>query len=725
MAITFDKQTKFFHLTTKNTSYLFGIFDNNYLYSPYYGRRMREGTDLKRLWQKYPSGFSPNYEGAPNVDYALDLIPTEYPAYGGGDYRSPAVGVRFENGSRNVDFKYVSHTITDGNEELEGLPSLSGGDQTLEVLVRDEFSGVEAVLRYVVFEDIDVIARSAKIVNNSKGTIFVNRALSMSLDLPIGDYDMIGLYGTHIRERQIDRTALRHGIQSVGSRRGTSSHHHNPFISFVAKNTDEDHGDAYGCALIYSGNWIGLADVDPFGGARVQMGIHPADFSWKLNVGESFVTPEAVMTYTHEGMNKMSQNFHNAFRYHLGHTKKRNVRRPIVVNNWEATYFDFDEEKLLGIIESCKGLGIDTFVLDDGWFGHRDTDNSSLGDWFVHTGKLPNGLTPLIEKCEEQGMTFGLWFEPEMISEDSDLYRAHPDWCLHVDGRPRTEARHQLILDMGRREVQDYVINAVGSVLRSAPISYVKWDMNRNMAEGFSCVLPAEQRMESQHRYMLGLYRVLVEITSQFPDVLFESCSGGGGRFDCGMLHYMPQTWTSDDSDACERVYIQYGTSLIYPCSSMGAHVSAVPNHQTCRVTPFQTRCDVAMGGNFGFELDLSKQSEEDLATAKKAIETVKKLRVTMQQGTYTRLLNPFENEGRAAWQFADDERVIVCIYNQRNQPNEQPHRVKLSGLEPAAIYEDLEHGIRASGAALMNMGLIMPWAWGDHNTWVYHFEKK
>ncbi|MBQ3069594.1 MAG: alpha-galactosidase, partial [Clostridia bacterium] len=364
MGVTFDKSTKFFHLTTKNTSYLFGIFDNNYLYSPYYGRRLREGTDLTRLWQKYPSGFSPNYEGAPSVDYALDLIPTEYPAYGGGDYRNPAVGVLFKDGSRLIDPKYVSHTVTDGNEELKGLPSLSGGDQTLEVLLRDEPTGVEIVLHYVVFEDIDIIARSARIRNGSDEAIHVSRALSMSLDLPIADFDMIGLYGTHIRERQIDRSPLRHGMQSVGSRRGTSSHHHNPFMSFVSKTTTEDQGDAYGCALIYSGNWIGVAEVDPFGSARVQMGIHPADFSWKLNPGEEFITPEAVITYTHEGMNRMSQNFHDAFRYHLGHTKNRNKRRPIVVNNWEATYFDFDEEKLLGIIESCKGLGIDTFVLD-------------------------------------------------------------------------------------------------------------------------------------------------------------------------------------------------------------------------------------------------------------------------------------------------------------------------------------------------------------------------
>ena len=713
MAITFDKQTKFFHLTTKNTSYLFGIFDNNYLYSPYYGRRLREGTDLKRLWQKYPSGFSPNYEGAPNVDYALDLIPTEYPSYGGGDYRSPAVGVRFENGSRNVDFKYVSHTVTDGNEELPGLPSLSGGDQTLEVLVRDEFSGVEAVLRYVVFEDIDVIARSAKIVNNSKGTIFVNRALSMSMDLPIGDYDMIGLYGTHIRERQIDRTPLRHGIQSVGSRRGTSSHHHNPFISFVEKNTDEDRGNAYGVALIYSGNWIGLADVDPFGGARVQMGIHPADFSWKLNAGESFVTPEAVMTFTHEGMNKMSQNFHNAFRYHLGHTKKRNVRRPIVVNNWEATYFDFDEEKLLGIIESCKGLGIDTFVLDDGWFGHRDTDNSSLGDWFVHTGKLPNGLTPLIEKCEEQGMTFGLWFEPEMISEDSDLYRAHPDWALKGDGRPFCRGRQQLILDLSREEVLEYLCKTVGDVLRNNRISYVKWDMNRHFTEVYSTAFPADQQGEIFHRFVLNLYRFMDYLVKEFPDVVFEGCSGGGGRFDAGILYYQPQIWTSDDSDAIERLKIQYGTSMCYPPQAMTAHLSASPNHQMNRVTPYNTRALVAMSASFGYELNPLHLTDEERAQIKTQTDRYREVSDMVLQGDFYRLVNPF-NTNACAWMFVlpDKSKAFAVYVRQLNLPADPIKVLKFKGLDPDAVYHIDELDADFGGDELMYAGIALKHLW-------------
>ncbi len=725
MAITFDKQTKFFHLTTKNTSYLFSIFDGNHLYSPYYGRRLREGTDLTRLWQKYYSGFTPHYEGAIDQEHALDVIPTEYPAYGAGDYRNPAVGIAFADGSSTVDFTYVSHTIEDGNVELNGLPSLSGGDQTLKVLLRDEPSGVEVELRYVVFEDIDIIARSARVINNSGAPVTVTRALSMSLDMPIGDYDMIGLYGVHIRERQIDRSPLRHGIQSVGSRRGTSSHVHNPFISFVAKNTDEDQGDAYGVALIYSGNWIGLADVDSFGGARVQMGIHPADFAWHLEVGEEFVTPEAVLTYTHQGMNKMSQNFHDAFRYHLGHTKNRNVRRPIVVNNWEATYFDFDEEKLLGIIESCKGLGIDTFVLDDGWFGHRDTDNSSLGDWFVHTGKLPNGLTPLIEKCEEQGMTFGLWFEPEMISEDSELYRAHPDWAIKVPGRPFCRGRQQLILDLSREDVLEYLQETVGNVLRNNRISYVKWDMNRNFTDVYSTALPAHRQGEVFHRFVLNLYRFMDYLNKNFPDLVIEGCSGGGGRFDAGVLYYQPQIWTSDDSDAIERLKIQYGTSMCYPPQAMTAHLSASPNHQMNRVTPYNTRALVAMSASFGYELNPLHLTDEERAQIKTQTDRYREVSDLVLKGDFYRLINPFKTNA-CAWMFVlpDKSKAYAVYVRQLNLPADPVKVLKFRGLDPDAVYHIDELDADFGGDELMYAGIALKHLW-DFEATAFTLTKK
>ena len=627
-----------------------------------------------------------------------------------------------------LSLRYQAHRIFAGKKPLRGLPASYVADdseaETLEIDLLDELTGVAVTLSFTVFANDDVLARSMSVTNKGAHTFDVTD-VQTCMRLPTDNYEVLHLKGAWGRERQARRLKLGEGNYAIKSRRGASGHENNPFMALLKPNTTENSGDVYAMTHVYSGSFSASIDVGIDNEPAMFIGLCSDVFRWKLEVGQTFQSPEALFVYAPDGLNGLSHRMHPFIRQRICRGKWRDLPRPILVNNWEATYFGFDYDKLLAIAKRGAEIGCELFVLDDGWFGKRDNDNCSLGDWVVNETKLAGGIKRIAESINELGLQFGLWFEPEMISPDSDLYRAHPDWCLHVDGRPRTEARHQLILDMGRKEVQDYVINAVCSVLRSAPISYVKWDMNRNMSEGFSCVLSADRRMESQHRYMLGLYRVLEEITSQFPDVLFESCSGGGGRFDCGMLHYMPQTWTSDDSDACERVYIQYGTSLIYPCSSMGAHVSAVPNHQTCRVTPFQTRCDVAMGGNFGFELDLSKQTEEDLATAKKAIETVKKLRVTMQQGTYTRLLNPFENEGRAAWQFADDERVIVCIYNQRNQPNAQPHRVKLGGLQPDAIYEDAEHGIRASGAALMNMGLIMPWAWGDHNTWVYCFEKK
>ena len=475
---------------------------------------------------------------------------------------------------------------------------------------------------------------------------------------------------------------------------------------------------------VYSGSFSAGVDVGIDGEPVMMIGLCGDVFSWRMAPGETFQCPEALFVYAPDGLNGLSHRMHPFVRRRICRGYWRDQPRPILINNWEATYFDFSFDKLLAIARRGAEIGCELFVLDDGWFGKRDIDNCSLGDWVVNEKKIGGSLRHLAESIQALGMRFGLWFEPEMVSPDSDLYRAHPDWCLHVDGRERTEARHQLILDMGRREVQDYVLESVSAVLRSAPISYVKWDMNRNMMEGFSAALPPERRMESQHRYMLGLYRVLEEITSAFPEVLFESCSGGGGRFDCGMLCYMPQTWTSDDTDACERTRIQYGTSLIYPCSTMGAHVSAVPNHQTGRVTPFHTRCNVAMGGNFGFELDLSHQSEEDLAEAKNAVNMVKALRTTMQQGEYTRLLNPFENDGRAAWQFTDENRAIVCLYAPQRQPNAQPHRVRLAGLDAAATYVDAEHGITASGAALMNLGLIFPNGRGDHDSWVYVLEK-
>ena len=707
-----------FHLQGPSYSYLLQVRDG-VLLQLYWGKRL-PNDQIDGLIDIQGEGAS--------FDSAHSRLPVAVPAQEKGYFGQRAINVRNPEGDDVLSLRYQGYRILAGKKPLCGLPSSyveqENEAETLEIDLKDELTGVAVTLSFTVFAAYDVLARSMAVRNESEN-VFQLTDVQSAMRLPADKYDVLHLKGAWGRERQARRLPLGEGTYAIKSRRGASGHENNPFLALLSPRADEDHGDVYAMTHVYSGSFSASVDVGIDNEPTMMIGLCSDVFSWQMAPGAAFQSPEALFVYAPDGLNGLSHRMHPFIRQRICRGKWRDLPRPILVNNWEATYFGFDYDKLMAIAKRGAEIGCELFVLDDGWFGKRNDDHSSLGDWVVNETKLVGGVKRIAESVNALGMKFGLWFEPEMISPDSDLYRAHPDWCLHVDGRPRTEARHQLILDMSRTEVQDYVIQAVGSVLASAPIGYVKWDMNRNMTEGFSCMLPAERRMETQHRYMLGLYRVLEEITTAFPDVLFESCSGGGGRFDCGMLHYMPQTWTSDDSDACERVYIQYGTSLIYPCSSMGAHVSAVPNHQTSRMTPFETRCNVAMGGNFGFELDLSKQTEEDLATAKKAVETVKELRGTMQQGQYTRLLNPFENEGRAAWQFADEKRVIVCIYNQRNQPNAQPHRVKLRGLEPDAVYQDAEHGVCASGAALMQMGLPMPTGWGDHLSWVYVFEKQ
>ena len=708
MPITFCKETGTFCLSTDHTSYMFRIFDQGYLMSLYWGRKLRS-TDLTRLWRSFPTGFSPNYPGAPNSCYSLDLIPTEYPTYGGGDYRVPAMSVRFPTGSRLLDLRYRSHTITDGCEKPEGLPGLTGGEQTLEIVLADDFTGLEVVLRYVVYPDCDLLVRNSCIRNTTSGPVFITRALSASVDLPDSNWEMIGLYGAHCRERNIDRTPLRHGISAVESRRGASSPQHNPFLALAAPSTTEFTGEAYGVALIYSGNFLAQAEITPFDQTRIQLGIHPADFSWKLEPGEYFITPEAMLTYTDGGLNRLSQNFHQAIKYHLGHAAIRNRPRPIVINNWEATYFQFDEAKLLELIDSCKGLGIDTFVLDDGWFGHRDDDTTSLGDWFVDKRKLPNGLTPLIERCASIGMTFGLWFEPEMISEDSDLYRAHPDWVIRQDGRPYCLGRHQLILDLSRTDVLDYLKETIGGILAANRIAYVKWDMNRHMTDAYSSALPPDRQPEIFHRYMLHLYALLDYLTTTFPDVLFEGCSGGGGRFDAGMLYYSPQIWTSDDTDAIERLKIQYGTSLLYPPQAMTAHVSACPNHQVRRTTPFATRGLVAMSASFGYELNplmLTDEERRQIAAQTARYHATGSL---ITDGLFYRLISPFDTDSRA-WMFIlpDQSRAIVTYVRQLTRPAYQPI-LKLTGLDPDARYHIDELDGDFGGDELMYAGLALP----------------
>jgi alpha-galactosidase len=553
--------------------------------------------------------------------------------------------------------------------------------------------------------------------------VSVTRALSASVDLAESKFDMISLYGGHCWERQVCREPLRHGTQSVGSRRGTSSHHHNPFIALAAPHTTEFTGEVYGAALIYSGNFIASADVNYQDSVRMQIGIHPADFRWKLEAGETFTTPEAVLTYTDKGLNAMSQNFHNAVKYHLGHTKFRNKARPIVINNWEATYFNFNEEKLLSIIDSCKGLGIDTFVLDDGWFGKRDDDHTSLGDWFVDKNKLPNGLTPLIEKCESQGMTFGLWFEPEMISEVSELYKAHPDWCMRLPERPYCRGRNQLILDLSRDDVEQYLEKVVGDILANNRISYVKWDANRTMTEFCSPYLPTERQQETAHRYMLGVYELARYLTETFPNVFFEGCAGGGGRFDPAMLYYFPQIWTSDNSDAACRAYIQYGTSMCYPLSAMSGHISICPNHQVGRVTPMQSRMDMASFCATGYELNLHALTEEDFLKISSHITFYNGIQDLILRGDLYRLLSPFEGNYFSQMVVSKDKmRAVFIIMKMFAKCNDVYPFVKLKGLDKHKYYS-IEGMGTFKGDVLMNVGLRFPKNMKDFETKCFTIE--
>ena len=716
--IHFDPRQESFHLQGPSYSYIIAVKDGVLLHL-YWGARLPQGP---------AEGLFRLAGDAASFDTGFSRLPFELPAQEKGYFGQRAINVVNSQGDDVVSLRYAGHRIFEGKQKLPGLPASyveeAAEAQTLEIDLRDDLTGLMVTLSYVVFRDYDVLARSMKVINGGDAPLQLGD-VQTAVRLPAEKYDIIHLKGSWAREREAQRFPMPEATFSIKSRRGASGHENSPFLALVSPKADEHTGDVYALTHVYSGSFSATVDVGIDAEPTMMIGLCADVFSWQLGPGEVFQGPEALLCYAPDGLNGLSHRMHPFIRQRICRGVWRDRPRPILINNWEATYFGFDAEKLVTIARRGAEIGCELFVLDDGWFGKRNNDDCSLGDWVVNEEKLPGGLKALGECITALGIQMGLWFEPEMVSPDSDLYRAHPDWCLHVDGRDRTQARRQLILDVSRREVQDYIIESVSAVLRSAPITYVKWDMNRNMTEAFSAALPAHQKLETQHRYMLGLYRVLEEITSAFPQVLFESCSGGGGRFDCGMLHYMPQTWTSDDTDASERVRIQYGTSLIYPCSSMGAHVSAVPNHQTGRITPFETRCHVAMGGNFGFELDLNKLSAEELQCARDAVAMVKRLRATMQQGEYTRLLNPYEADNRAAWQFKDEERVILCVYQDYKQPNQQPWRVKLTGLEPETIYVDEEHGLRCTGAALMHIGLPVPQSHRDHHSWVYCFEKE
>ncbi|MEK3942301.1 alpha-galactosidase [Paenibacillus odorifer] len=724
MGIYYDDNRKVFHLQSEKSSYIIEMIKGVIPAHVYWGPKLagREFQHPLNLVER--CSFSPTYLQE-DKNISLDTLPSEFPSYGNGDFREPALEVHLVDGTTVTDFRYKSYTINKGKPALKGLPATyvesDEEAETLEIILQDDKTGLIAALSYTVFNDQDVITRSVRIENLGKDNLVLKRVLSANVDFHDSDYDMLQLSGTWTRERHIHKRPLVPGIQRIDSKRGSSSHQQNPFMALLAKDATEDHGEVYGFSLVYSGSFLAQAEVDQYGISRVGIGIQPFNFQWLLEPGESFQAPEAVLVRSSEGLGGLSRTYHRLYRTRLCRGEFRDSKRPILINNWEATYFNFNADKIKEIAKAGKELGLELFVLDDGWFGKRDNDDSSLGDWVEDRRKLPEGLGKLGEDITAMGMEFGLWFEPEMVSPESDLYREHPDWCLHVPGHKSSLARQQLVLDLSRKDVCDYIVESVSSVLSSAPITYVKWDMNRNMTEIGSALLPAERQRETAHRYILGLYDVLERIVSRFPHILFESCSGGGGRFDPGMLYYMPQTWTSDDTDAVERLKIQYGTSMVYPASSMGAHVSAVPNHQVHRITPLETRGHVAMSGNFGYELDLTKLTEAEREDIRKQVSEYKELRMLIQYGDFYRLLSPFEGN-ETAWMFvsADKKEAFATYFQVLAGPNPPLRRLRLKGLDPAKSYKLELNGGVYRGDELMHFGLTLPQLEGDFRSLLF-----
>lgn len=685
--ITFDEKNKVFHLHNDQISYLLAIEDGGTLCHLYFGKSIKEYHGELR-YPRLDRGFSGNLPGSLDRTFSKDSLPQEYSSAGEMDFRTPATIVRQPDGSNAVFLIYEKYQIIQGKPDLEGLPHSWVKDkneaQTLIVTLKDKFSELEYDLIYTIYRDRPVIVRSAKIRNTGKEKVNIEKVASMQMDFVDRNFETITLPGAHAHERRIERNKINQGIHVYSSIRGTSSHQMNPFVALVDHDTNEFVGDAYGFAFVYSGNHKFEIEKDPYAQTRIVVGINDYNFSWKLDGQASFQTPEVLMVYSDQGLNKMSQAFHSLIHDRIIRSKFKDKVRPIVVNNWEATYFDFNEEKLKPIVDKAKELGIEMFVLDDGWFGHRNDDNSSLGDWKVFKDKFPQGLGHFADYVHDQGLKFGLWFEPEMISIDSDLYKAHPDYLMHVPGRTPSPARNQYLLDLGRTEVRDNIFAQMQKILDSGKIDYIKWDMNRHLSDIYQADLPVDQQGEVYHRYVLGLYDLLERLVDRYPDLLIEGCSGGGGRFDAGMAYYNPQIWASDDSDAIDRLTIQYGTSLVYPQSMMTSHVSVSPNEQNGRITPFKTRGIVAMWGDLGYELDLTKLSEADQKAVAKQVAEYKKIRTVTQFGTLYRLKNA-QDSNQCAWETVSTDKNEVVLSTVKVMASAQPYftKTKLAGLDP------------------------------------------
>lgn len=747
MAIIVSELKRTFTLQTQNTTYQMKVDDNDVVLHTYYGEKT-DNSDKSYLVYYADRGFSGNpYKvGQKDRAYSLDVLPQEYSCFGTGDYRISALKVKNTDGSQAVELRYSGYEVRKGKYAIPDLPAVYANEteaDTLIITLNDIYSDVEVQLYYGVLEELDVITRTVKVINKGKTDIALQKVASINLDWQFGEYDWLTFYGRHAMERNMQRTKISHGVQSIGSVRGGSSHHYNPFVMLCEKGADEGRGSCYGFSFVYSGEFLIEAEKDQAAQTRLICGIHPDNFDWKLEPQEAFYAPEVMMAYSKEGLGAVSRIFHRTIRENICRGEWKLKRRPILINNWEGTYFDFTGDKLVSIAQDAAELGVELFVMDDGWFGKRDDDNSGLGDWYPNETKLGCTLKELGDRIVATGMQFGIWFEPECISEDSELYRKHPEWAVKIPGRDPVLSRNQLVLDFSRKDVQDYIIESLVTVLESAPITYVKWDFNRSICDKFSHALSGERQGEMAHRFVLGLYRVLEELNSRFPHILIEGCSGGGGRFDTGMLYYTPQIWCSDNTDAIERLQIQYGTSFGYPISSVGAHVSAVPNHQTGRVTPLSTRGCVAMAGTFGYELDVNKMTTDEKEEVKHQIETFKKYYNLIQYGEYYRLTSPLL-DSCTVWAMVgkDGEEALVSAVYQHVEANPIPVRVKIQGLQEDAQYRIMLESVPKksyfegqssygwnedeliSGSALKYCGLTIPPATNDYQAWQIHIVK-
>lgn len=724
MGIQFLEEYKIFKLDAKDTSYIISLVEDKYLGLGYFGKKI-SNDDITYSVRIFDAPFTPSTNYRDKVPF-YDAFPWEYSTNGLGDFRESSISVVDKNGHSAVDVIYKDYKIVKGKPIIENMPATFGNEEECETLYLycfDETLKLDITLIYTVFNNLSVITRSVILKNNDTESINITKVMSMCMDFDNNNFDLLSLHGSWARERHVVRRPITVGKQGISSNRGESSHQDSPFIAILDNNANEDYGNVYGFNFVYSGNHFAQAEGCQFDTTRVVMGINPQDFNWELKANEKFYAPEVTIVYSANGLGEMSRTYHDLYRNHLIRGEYKDKKRPILINNWEATYFEFDTEKLLNIAKESSKLGIEMLVMDDGWFGSRSSDNMALGDWFVNEEKIKGGLKYLVDEVNKLGMKFGIWFEPEMVSPDSDLYRNHPDWCIHIKNREHNLCRNQLVLDFTREDVRDYVFKMVRDVLKSANIEYVKWDMNRQLTNIGSVALNNKNQGELLHRYVLGVYDLMNKITSEFPNVLLENCSGGGARFDPAMLYYSPQIWASDDTDAIERLKIQHGTSLVYPVSSVGAHVSDCPNHTVGRITPFETRGHVALSGTFGYELDVTKISQDDRDMIPKQVEMYHKYNDLVRSGDLYRIANTFEDEFNCVSYVSKNKAEVLVTYVEvLRRPNHRPRRIKLKGLCPNKLYKNIATNEVLHGDTLMNVGVLVKDINGDFESKLLYF---